>query len=281
MVRLLPHHRSRHTVEMDTGKDWSEMSNLIKQIRFDNDVLGYLRSMVFSNDGLSGKLTCGQLDRKMYEKVNKALDAMGGKWNKKSGCHLFQTDPRPSVEGLLENGVLEVERDGFFETPRAVIERMLELVPVSEDDYILEPSAGLGAIADALREHGARQILVFEKNQERRNVLVGKKYFTAMTDDFLERRSEPEHDKIYMNPPFENQQDIDHVKHAYEFLKPGGRMVSVMSSGAFFREDKKATEFRNWLCGKGGYSEPLPEGSFKESGTGVNAVLVVISKAEK
>jgi 16S rRNA G1207 methylase RsmC len=55
------------------------------------------------------------------------------------------------------------------------------------------------------------------------------------------------YDRIVMNPPFENGQDIAHVEHAYELLSPGGRLVTVMSEGPFFRQDKNAASFRNWL----------------------------------
>lgn len=36
-----------------------------------------------------------QLDRKLYEAVNKALEAAGGRWNKKAKAHVFKGDPRP------------------------------------------------------------------------------------------------------------------------------------------------------------------------------------------
>lgn len=51
-----------------------------------------------------------------------------------------------------------------------------------------------------------------------------------------------------------------------------------MAESAFFRSDKKSVAFRKWLDKNGGYSEKLPEGAFKESGTMVNARLVVIVK---
>lgn len=257
---------------------------LTKTLKFDNDVLNIIKGMEWSDDGLLGKMTCGQLDRQMYEKVNKALDAMGGKWNRKSGGHVFKTDPRPSVDGLLENGALTVERDGFFETPRKVVERMLELVELDSDTRVLEPSAGMGAIVDVIKHEGdgrGVEIWLVEKNADRALYLTVE-YDHVICDNFL--TWEPtflefdKFDRVYMNPPFEEMQDIDHVMHAYDLLKPGGRMVSVMSNSPFFRSDKKAVEFRNWLTRKGGYSEPLPEGSFKESGTGVNTVLVVLSK---
>jgi hypothetical protein len=52
-----------------------------------------------------------------------------------------------------------------------------------------------------------------------------------------------------------------------------------MSPHFTFANDSKSIAFREWLDGRG-YYEKLPEGSFKESGTGVNTVMVVIDKIE-
>ena len=88
-----------------------------------------------------------------------------------------------------------------------------------------------------------------------------------------------------MNPPFERGQDAEHVQHAYERLKPGGRLVAIMSNGPFFRSDKKAEGFRNWLDTVDGSHEELPEGSFAGKDafrqTGVNTRLVVIDKPKE
>ena len=98
--------------------------------------------------------------------------------------------------------------------------------------------------------------------------------------DFLEHAGE--YDRIIMNPPFENGQDIDHLQHAYSLLKPGGRVVSIMCKGVFFREDKKSVDFRQWLEECNGYSEELQEDTFKNAKslrqTGVRARVVVIDK---
>jgi len=32
---------------------------------------------------------------------------------------------------------------------------------------------------------------------------------------------------VVMNPPFEQQGDIDHITDAFKFLKPGGRMAAI------------------------------------------------------
>ena len=79
-----------------------------------------------------------------------------------------------------------------------------------------------------------------------------------------------------MNPPFENGQDIDHVRHAFGMLRPGGILVAIMSPGPFFRSDRKAAAFREWFDAMGGERRDLPAGAFRESGTGVATVLVTV-----
>lgn len=90
------------------------------------------------------------------------------------------------------------------------------------------------------------------------------------------------YDRIIMNPPFSNRRDAEHVRHAFDLLKPGGRIVAIMGEGVFFGQDKKAQDFREWLEAVGGTSEKLPEGSFMDPSlpvnTGVNARMVVIDK---
>lgn len=249
---------------------------LTKTLKFESDVLEVLKAMQWSEDGLRGVLV-GQLDRKLYERTNKALEAMGGKWNRSAKAHVFQFDPRPQVEGLLENGNLVVERDGFFETPSDIVRKMISLAGVRAGDKVLEPSAGMGAIAKQIKAAGA-DVFCIEKNEKRAGALSEMGY-TVENADFLSIKPEKKYGSVVMNPPFEELQDISHVMHAHGFLKKGGCLVSVMGESAFFRSDIKAQSFREWLDEVGGYSEKLPEGSFKESGTGVNCRLVVIGGA--
>ena len=51
-----------------------------------------------------------------------------------------------------------------------------------------------------------------------------------------------------------------------------------MSASVLFRTDKRTTEFRALVESYGGTIEPLPESSFKESGTAVNTCRVVVNK---
>ena len=253
---------------------------LTKKLRFDDDVLEVINSMEWENNGKLGLMTSGQLDRKLYVSVNKALEAMGGKWSKKDKGHVFEDDPRGNVEGLLNTGIIEVDRDGFFRTPDEVIDRMFELVPVNENAFILEPSAGDGAIVKRLIEAGVdcENIVAVELNEKRSRFIEEIYDVSTYNEDFLRWVMPYDFDQVYMNPPFEMLQDIDHVEHAYDFLNPGGTLVSVMSEGAFFRSDKKSQDFRDWLREVNGKSEILSDGSFQSSGTMVNTRLVVITK---
>ena len=79
---------------------------------------------------------------------------------------------------------------------------------------------------------------------------------------------------MVMNPPFSRQADIDHVTHAARFLRPGSRMVAIMSAGTIFRQNSKAVAFREWVEALGGTLEELPDGTFKASGTMVRTCIV-------
>lgn len=173
---------------------------------------------------------------------------------------------------------------GFFPTPREVIDMMLTYAKLHADCWLLEPSAGKGDILDEVRDRQAvdpSHLMAIERNHSLCEILKAKNY-ALKTADFLEYMAAdcPKFDRILMNPPFEKGQDIDHVVHAYDFLKTGGRIVAVMSSGTMCRDDKKATGFRSWLSLIGGHTEPIPDGAFKSGfvQTGVSTVLVVIDK---
>lgn len=167
---------------------------------------------------------------------------------------------------------------GFFPTPTKVIDRMIEESDIESGMTVLEPSAGKGNIAERIREeHKDITLDVVEFNNTLHDYLKSQD-FNVVGEDFL--KFEGNYDRIIMNPPFEKGQDIDHVQHAYNLLKPGGRVVAIMSEGPFFRGDKKATGFREWLEENGGVSDKLEGGSFKDSerSTGVATRMVTIDK---
>lgn len=185
-----------------------------------------------------------------------------------------------------EDPITKAERDlvghkgvDFFPTPPAVVDALLQEADLQEGMRVLEPSAGKGDIADRLRQLGA-DVETVEIDPKLRTLLEAKGH-KIVGSDFEEFEPPPGgYDRIIMNPPFAGGRDADHVRRAYEMLKPGGRLVAVTSAGLGFRQDAKATGFRAWLDELHGTSEPLPEGSFKSAfrPTGVATRLVVVHK---
>lgn len=176
----------------------------------------------------------------------------------------------------------------LFETPPELAERMALEAEIKPGHKVLEPSAGTGRLIRAIYEaEPLAAISAVEINQNLGEALRNMKRADGhnMIDalfcgDFMFPAPTPTYDRILMNPPFVNGQDIDHVKHAFKTLKPGGRIVAIMGEGSFFRSDRKAREFRAWLEDIEGTSEQLPPNTFASSGTGVNTRLVIIDKPE-
>lgn len=244
-----------------------------KQI--DDDALEVLKSV--RCDGSSAVLT-GLLDRGLYVKVNKVLEALGGRWNRRAKAHVFDGDAGELLADVLTTGqYLDRKQElQFYETPGELASRMCRIADVGRGAKVLEPSAGLGAIASVARQYGGA-VQCIELDPKMSSVLAGNA-FPVTTCDFLVAAPTHLFDAVVMNPPFRNGQDMAHVRHAYGFLADRGTLVAVMSAGMTFRSDRRATEFRDWLDHVGGEVEPLPVGTFKQSGTKVNTVLVTIQK---
>jgi len=236
-------------------------------------------------------LTCGQLTRKEYVEVDNVLKNMGGTWNRKAKAHVFADDPTDKLEAVLLTGEIIKPQDyGCFYTPPDRAKRVIELAEIKPGMSVLEPSAGQAGIADFVPV--TCNLTCVEILEENRKILLNRTFsckwlsYKVIHADFLKLEPNPAslspiYDRVVMNPcfsaPGDPQADISHVLHAWKFLKPGGRLVSIMSAGVIFRKNKKTVAFREMLDQYGHY-ERNPEGSFKVSGTGVNTVIVIMDK---
>lgn len=239
-------------------------------------VLGVLSSGEI--DGNVFRLNCGQLERKIYTAVNEVLENIGGKWNRKLGGHVFESDPTDKLEEVILTGetINEKQLYQFFETPDHLAKRMVEIADIKENMTVLEPSAGHGAILKHLKTTEGL-ISCVEIDPKKCEKLFGICGCVCVVGDYLKTDTTGRFDRIVMNPPFTKQQDVDHVLKAWDDLAEGGKIVSIMSPGFTFRQNKKSVEFRN-LVEENGWWEELPEETFKESGTMVRTVLVVLDK---
>lgn len=234
-------------------------------------------------DGSTLCLPPGQLARNDYIAVNKVLEQIGAKWNRKRGAHIVEGDAQDALDQVLTTGVVQNKKQelGFFETPIAVIGPMIRLANLAPHHQALEPSAGRGAIAAhvaPLVEHldcweidPTHPLDLVRAAAPRDRVDIYHGDFLAQSFD-----GKRPYDRIVMNPPFARGADVQHVMHAYQTLASGGLLVSVMSAGITFKEDARTKAFRALVSEVAGDVLPLPDGSFRSSGTDVNTVLVVL-----
>lgn len=228
-----------------------------------------------------------QLDRKLYTDVNKVLENMGGKWNRKAKAHVFDTgDPAGMLEVvLLTHEVKNLKKEfQFFPTPKPVIDRLCELAEldkIGQATVVMEPSCGDGRMVDAIMKFHPGGLVCFELNKDMAKYLSGKPYAVEYVDFLTVAREDLGAlgvDRVVMNPPFTRHQDIDHIIHAFGLMNDGGILVSVMSESPFFRTDKKSVAFRTFLDEQGAEIYKLDAGVFHESGTEIPIRLVKIVK---
>jgi predicted RNA methylase len=228
------------------------------------------------------KLPDGQLDRTLYASTDKVLKALGGKWDRRAGGHSFPFDPTPKIADALGGGkvVSRQQTLQLFETPTSLAARLCELIEIGPEDICLEPSAGLGRIVHAMAECSPGAIIAVEIDSDNASELTKRGYpMTVIVDDFLQQAPDGLNaTAIAMNPPFTRNQDIRHVRHAFDCLTPGGRLAAIVSEHGFFGNERECVEWRAWLNDRGAYVEPIPAGAFKESGTSVATRIVVVRK---
>lgn len=217
-----------------------------------------------------------KLERNMYLKVNKVLEILGGKWNRKAKGHVFDSPIDDRIDNVILSGEVTDKKKElqFFETPTEIVQQLCELAYIESNLHVLEPSAGQGAILKGIQNYSSKIFWAELDEDNASHIQFGER----IGKDFL--KVEPNGlkiDRVVMNPPFTVQQDIDHVTHALRFLE-NGILVSVMSPSIKFRTNKKTTDFLNNISQYQYEIIDLPEKSFASSGTSVNTIILKVRK---
>lgn len=287
----------------------------IRSVDIDSEVEDILRRGAWAEGG-TFHLPAGKLDRALYVKVDKVLSAIGGKWDRKAQGHFFLRDGRDALQNALAEGSIVDQKktlEQFF-TPADLAERMVKWLEVADGTHVLEPSAGSGRLAEIAINYGA-SVTAIEIDPALTETIWAAGcqrlgWLRVYQADFMTWKKPTRDesngsswfpadiDAVLMNPPFSANQDIAHVTRALNFLRPGGKLAAIMSPHFTFSNDRASREF----CRLIGYEAPLgrqpdnyrcvgtadvascnvetlPPGTFKESGTNVSAVLVLIEKA--
>jgi len=215
------------------------------------------------------------------DRQNTAIDRLRGLQidNILTGAQLDAMRPRfNTLRNRHENGTAPVAVSAFqlFQTPAAIAAQLVALLDLAPGSRVLEPSAGLGRILDALQPCQPAEVVAVETSpdlcaqlykQNRAGVRLMQRDFLTVTAAEV-----GQFDAVAMNPPFQNGLDCRHTIHACAFLRAGGILAGICMDGP--RQNKIIKPLaETW--------EPLPARTFSSEGTSVNAVMFTILKCKK
>ncbi|VCV94353.1 hypothetical protein BANRA_05385 [Klebsiella pneumoniae] len=138
---------------------------------------------------------------------------------------------RDKLEGRAP--VAEIQGSSQLLSPLPECRRLVELADVRETDRILEPSAGTGAILQAIRDAvpRAKCDAVELHAGLARHLQAHFPEVRIWCGDFLEYHPERRYTRIIMNPPFNRGDDIRHIRRALTLLEPGGILTGICLDG--------------------------------------------------
>lgn len=252
--------------ETDTGEKWSA-DEILRHCTLEDNII---------------RLPRIQFNKKIYAKAKERIEKAGGTW--KGGKVQGFTFPfnAERVFSILKTGVpYDLQKEfQFFETPPELGDWLVMLADgISESDSVLEPSAGRGALIEAIHRSCPNVIVdCYELMPENRSFLQKKECVRLLGENFTEAPIQGKYSKIIANPPFSSNQDIKHVRVMYELLQEGGTLAAITSRHWRMGSESLCIEFRAWLDRVGGIIYDIEEGEFKESGTGIGTCAVVIKK---
>lgn len=251
--------------QADEGKKW-EVEDILKHCTLEGNVL---------------KLPAVQFNKKSYAEAKKWIEKAGGSWQGgKIQGFTFPFNPERIFSILKEGKRCNLQQEyQFFETPAEVADWLVMLAGgIHENDTVLEPSAGRGALIKAIhRACPSVTVECYELIPENREFLHSLDNVIILDEDFT-KDSVGSYTKIIANPPFSGNQDIEHVRIMYKLLEKGGTLAAITSSHWKIASEKKCVDFRNWLEEVHGEVFEIGAGEFKESGTSISTMAVVIRK---
>lgn len=233
------------------------------------------------------KLPPDQLERAVYEEVNEVIQRLGGQWKTNKKGHVFSFyDPAPLLAGVQSSGLMPPKNPtAFFPTPAGVIADMIRCIDyLPESPRILEPSAGIGNIADAVSATYPDAVIDCCEILDLNRAVLESKGHVVVADDFLTWQPGAVYDAIVMNPPFSVAKDktawATHLMHAWSLLKDDGYLVCITPAAIEFRDDTTHKTIRDLVRQYGGI-ESIDAGAFKDSGTGVATCMAWMRKDDQ
>jgi hypothetical protein len=258
----------------------------------------------FVVSGTTAKLTCPQMEREHYEEVKVVIERLQGQWVAGKKVFRFPYNPTDAIQAVCETACMPRKWGlDFVPTPARAVEVLLDAYNwdnLPSWGHILEPSAGQGAIAKGLLQRlqdqhwnkdvdWRQQMHLVELDAINQSILMRQGWPNIAAVDFLSYKLPADvaarggYAAVVMNPPFTSDGDKDayiaHIEHAYSLLREGGVLLAIAPTGAKHSTQKRVEAFRR-LCWEMGGIDEMPRDAFKESGTGVATVSILMEKQD-
>jgi len=174
-------------------------------------------------------------DNHLIAETEQVLELLGGvpagfpgyKWWQ------FDYDPEPVIKEIVCTGVIPDQKSHqFYPTPEHIARDAVELAEIDAWHCCLEPSAGVGNLANNM---GPCAITCVEVSPLHCSVLEAKNFHVERAD-FLKWSEGSVFDRIVMNPPYSQGRWQAHIEHAATMLRPGGILVAILPASAKGKE---------------------------------------------
>jgi hypothetical protein len=143
----------------------------------------------------------------------------------------FEFSPREALDEIIMSGTVpDVKGHQFYPTPDALADQVVYLADIEEGHSCLEPSAGVGGLAERMPKAQTRCIEISPLHCK----VLAAKGFDVTQADFLEwaATTNDRADRIAMNPPFSEGRWLSHLQAAAGLLNPDGQVTAVLPANA-------------------------------------------------
>jgi len=258
------------------------------------DVSSTIEALIIEGNLIRLPSYFGQLPEAEFKELKKRMSNIGGAWKTNKQGWLFKTDPTPFLTKLRAGTDVNIYQDHqFFFTTREVFDFMidwdlhhawkLELpthLSSNSNVNFLEPEAGEGHIIEYFMEKfgKTKNLKVFCcETMDRNAEILASKGFTPFRRDFLKLK---EHDNFFdliiANPPFSDNQYIEHIYKMYDVTREGGTILTIAPDNYNDSNDKKRMEFKEWLHSVHAIEKSVPPKLFKGNGANVKTNVIWI-----
>lgn len=215
-----------------------------------------------------------------YDEISQRLGKAGGRYVTGRHKHFAfdeGVDCADLLRRLVSGETVNFQQEyQFFATPEAkaveAAEEVRKTLGTLRGKRGLEPSAGTGALANVARRMGADMAVIEAWNVNA--IKLRAQGYDVIERDFLSVAPEEigTFDFVLANPPFTRNQDIQHVMHMLQFIRPGGALSVITSTSWLDGKTKAHAQFKEFLATQDVTVTAIAAGAFQESGTGVPTV---------